>query len=189
MKFTGGKRAYSSILDRLTANSVPADRGHVSLCWEWIGKRDRKGYGRMNVWIPGKGARHVGPHRLALAIKLGVALVELPETADAAHQCHNRACINPDHIELRTRSANVREAIERATAQGRLWRPSFLEFVGVKNNGKANANSGGTSRAAITAEHKHAAGGWKRKRAPGFDSAGGAGNGSIRPDDAPMAEG
>ena len=43
-------------------------------------------------------------HRVALLQKL--RLYELPATLEASHLCHNKKCMNPDHLIAETHAAN-----------------------------------------------------------------------------------
>ena len=38
---------------------------------------------------------------------------EIPKGLDIRHKCDNKACINPEHMELGTRQDNVNDAMER----------------------------------------------------------------------------
>lgn len=66
-------------------------------CWNWTGTIDRLGYGAGLV-IDGKTIR---PHRYAYQQLVG----ELPKELD--HRCHNRRCVNPEHLRPATRSQNL----------------------------------------------------------------------------------
>lgn len=68
-------------------------------CWIWLGGKDRKGYGTINV-RSGFGRVHlltcelVGKHR--------------PDGLVADHLCRNTSCCNPEHIEFVTTGENTR---------------------------------------------------------------------------------
>lgn len=96
---------YASLYERLVANThePTSDQG----CWVWKGRRDRWGYGHVNVRIDGK---HT-------TLKAHVAMLQAVgvEVADGQHRdhlCRNPSCINPDHIEPVT----VRENMRRRSA-------------------------------------------------------------------------
>lgn len=67
-------------------------------CWEWTGARDREGYGNLT---------HAGlkwqAHRLSYFAFNGT----LPDGLVIDHLCRNRACVNPDHIEMVTDRENI----------------------------------------------------------------------------------
>lgn len=70
-------------------------------CVEWPFATNGNGYG----WAWYQGAR-IGAHRLLLVLRTG----QNPKDKDAAHgPCHNRACVNPNHLSWSTRLANVRD--------------------------------------------------------------------------------
>ena len=73
----------------------------TSGCWNWIGCL-REGYGRFRFF--GKLGQ---AHRYAYETFIG----EIPEGLEPDHLCRNRACVNPQHIELVTRSENVKRGL------------------------------------------------------------------------------
>lgn len=83
-------------------------------CWEWLGSKDRKGYGKAR-W---KG-RFVQAHRISWEIHHG-APPDPDLTLDHIEKCRNTSCVNPAHLEEVTREENVRRMHEsrRAAAEG-----------------------------------------------------------------------
>jgi hypothetical protein len=69
-------------------------------CWAWIGTKDRQGYGRFGMG----GRSNTQPaHRFAYERWVG----PVPADAVIRHKCHNRSCVNPDHLELGTQKQNM----------------------------------------------------------------------------------
>lgn len=70
-------------------------------CWNWLGWTQPNGYGTITRGngIPG----HNLVHRVAYECSRG----QIPPTLQIDHLCRNRACVNPDHMELVTLKENV----------------------------------------------------------------------------------
>lgn len=68
-------------------------------CWEWQSTKTEKGYGRFDL------SRNV--HRKAHRLSYELAHGPLPARAILDHTCHNRACVNPDHLRIVTNKQNI----------------------------------------------------------------------------------
>lgn len=79
-------------------------------CWEWRGRHDEKGYGRI-----GFEGRLQRADRVAWLLSFG----EIPEGMCVLHRCDNPACCNPDHLFLGSQADNVADR----DAKGRGARP------------------------------------------------------------------
>jgi hypothetical protein len=66
-------------------------------CWTWAGDKNSEGYGRLVI-----DARTLYAHRLSYQLHVGP--INRGEQVD--HLCRNRACCNPDHLELVTSLEN-----------------------------------------------------------------------------------
>lgn len=71
-------------------------------CWVWNGLLTNAGYGRLN-WMHLFGVNVPGAHRVVLAA-IGQPV---PQDKVVDHLCRNRACINPDHLDVVTQRENV----------------------------------------------------------------------------------
>lgn len=87
-------RKAQPLIDRIVAK-IDA-RG---ICWEWTGKPDPNGYGRINI-----SGRPVLAHRATWQILVGT----IPDGDTLDHLCRNRICVNPDHLEPTSLAENKR---------------------------------------------------------------------------------
>ena len=89
-------RHYSSIEEAI-AGRVRVD----GECRIWTGHIDDGGYGRVSD-------RPRGSNRPAHVVSWELTNGPIPEGMVIDHRCWNRACINPDHLRLATRTENAR---------------------------------------------------------------------------------
>lgn len=71
-------------------------------CWVWTAATDSGGYGK--IYVDG---RYRLAHRLAWELIDG----PVPSGMDLDHRCGNRACVNPGHLRVTTRSQNNQHRI------------------------------------------------------------------------------
>ena len=70
-------------------------------CWEWIGaRRKADGYGAFHV--AGEGQTDVA-HRVVWKLLVG----PIPYGLTIDHLCRNRACVNPDHLQVVAHRVNI----------------------------------------------------------------------------------
>jgi len=75
-------------------------------CWEWTGYMERSGYGiePRNYWF--KQYKVSRAHQLSYKVYKG----EYNKAAlEISHKCHNKSCINPEHLEAKTSLENRRQ--------------------------------------------------------------------------------
>lgn len=65
-------------------------------CWEWIGAKTGSGYGNFSDWRTTRTA-----HKFLWKNVMGLPY---PKGCELHHKCRNKACVNPAHLELLTRS-------------------------------------------------------------------------------------
>lgn len=73
-------------------------------CWEWLGKKDRCGYGTF-----GKNYKGVKAHREMYERHYG----KIPEGSILLHSCDNPGCVNPSHLSIGTHQDNQRDKFEK----------------------------------------------------------------------------
>jgi len=80
----------------------------IAGCWQYTGSRDKYGYGRLTVWYPAtKSFKTEKTHRLVYEGLIG----NIPSGLTIDHLCRNRACVNPDHMEVVTNHENTLRGI------------------------------------------------------------------------------
>lgn len=67
-------------------------------CWQWRNSLASDGYGKF--WIA---QTQFLAHRFSYQLYIG----EIPEGLQLDHQCRNRGCVNPEHLEPVTQKENI----------------------------------------------------------------------------------
>lgn len=76
----------------------------IDQCWNWTGSKNEAGYGMIKI-----GERMMLAHRAMYETYRGA----IPDNLVIRHKCDNRACCNPNHLEVGTRQDNMRDVDER----------------------------------------------------------------------------
>jgi hypothetical protein len=96
--------SYKEIAEnRLARMESRITRDLATGCWNWDRIGTPGGYGIIGI----RGRRTVA-HRGVWELLRG----PVPEGMDLDHLCRNRLCVNPDHLEVVTRSTNLRRGFE-----------------------------------------------------------------------------
>ena len=89
--------------------------GHIAIsesgCWEWTGQLYPKGYGKACVGSKKIKPKYLQAHRLSYRVFKGPLIDGLV----IRHRCHNRKCVNPDHLIQGTTKENFEDSVEIGT--------------------------------------------------------------------------
>lgn len=80
-------------------------------CWIWTASTFNSGYGQFKV-----SGSPTCAHRVSWEIKNG----PIPEGLLVRHSCHNRICVNPDHLELGTHQDNMDDMVAAGRQSSKL---------------------------------------------------------------------
>ena len=98
-----------------------ADRIDMSgRCWNWLGAKHERGYGRFGISIDGK-FHHFSAHRAAYELAYG----EAPGKRHVMHTCDNPSCCNPSHLVLGEHRDNMADMKEKGRAKGHKGEKNF----------------------------------------------------------------
>lgn len=90
-------KVTKTLMERFEAKYIPEP---MSGCWLWEAVVNNSGYGFIHkTGNPVK----AGAHRVSWELHRG----PIPDGWDVDHTCRNRFCVNPDHLEPKTRLDNL----------------------------------------------------------------------------------
>jgi len=85
-------------------------RNYETKCIEWKGNKSPNGYGQISWWRKRK-CYNITTHRLSKLIEIGW----IPDGYYVLHKCHNKICVNPDHLYIGTAKHNINDSIKVGT--------------------------------------------------------------------------
>ena len=78
-------------------------------CWAWLGAGKGNGYGQATFQ-----KKSMAAHKKAYLLFRG----QVPANMDVCHTCDNRWCVNPDHLFLASRHANMADMVAKGRGAG-----------------------------------------------------------------------
>ena len=110
------RRTWDELVEHVTTHVDVDDNG----CWNYLGAKNHKGYGRTRFSPVRGGASHnISVHRISLLASLGKEFDEYKTFCEqACHTCDNPSCTNPAHMYAGTQVDNTRDMVARGNQRG-----------------------------------------------------------------------
>lgn len=117
-RFKADGKRYKAYCRRLKGLPIERFLNQVCVrdngCWQWLGAWRSFGYGGISIGVSEKGhPRNVLAHRFSYEYFVG----PIKSGLEIDHQCGNRRCVNPDHLEVVTRTENRRRGADPQRAK------------------------------------------------------------------------
>ena len=115
----GLRREPFTEAQRLDAFAKKVDKRGSDECWEWLGGKSPRGYGKFGV---GEG-KTTNAHRVSWEYYFG----PVPDGMSVLHECNNPSCVNPHHLYLGSQCDNMLDMVRAGHNQppklyeGEVW--------------------------------------------------------------------
>lgn len=105
-----------------------------SSCWNWVGAlRGKTGYGCLKV-----DGKVIDSHRASWMLHNG----KIPDGLWVLHKCDNRRCVNPEHLFLGDRSANMKDCANKGRLHFQKNKDAFTKLMQDRFGVKVKDNNG-----------------------------------------------
>ena len=93
-----------TVLERVQELCIPEPN---TGCWIWVGAIQNRGYGSIHF-----GGKTVSAHKISYLAHGNI----IPPGLELDHKCHQRLCVNPNHLECVTHRINLQRKCSKILA-------------------------------------------------------------------------